>query len=83
MKIESVVANMTQYCHGKSVKWKRSRNEKGQLEKATRAFLFLTYEILNCFQSTQNNILLSKLKLVFMKNLGVVPGKAAKLEKMG
>ena len=83
MKIESVVANMTQYCHGKSVKWKRSRNEKGQLEKATRAFLFLTDEILNCFQSTQNNILLSKLKLVFMKNLGVVPGKAAKLEKMG
>ena len=76
MKTESVVANMTQYCHGKSVKRKRSRNEKGPLEKATRAFLFLTYEILYCFQSTQTQILLSTYTY-FYEKFGRATGKSS------
>ena len=58
---------MSQYRLGKSVKWKRSRNEQGQWEKGSRVFIILTVEILNWCQWIQNENLDCNIKLIFIK----------------
>ena len=54
-----------------------------QIENGTQAFLFLIFEISNWCQSTQNQILNWKIKIIFIKNRVVVPRKAAKPENLG
>ena len=56
--------------------------EKGQKEIATRAFLVGSFKIWIWCQSTQNEIIHQEIKLISQKKVGVVPRKAAKLEKV-
>ena len=56
--------------------------ETGQKENATQAFLFESFKIPNWCQSTQLQILHTEINLIFFYCRGVVPKKAAKLEKV-